>query len=180
MRALQLGVLALVGAALPVSLYVRFVRPQRAEAIEAAEQRLAAGRKEIQDLEAVAGHLPEFQREQETLRERLALLDRIRPARKDPGPLLEQLRALGSSEGLDGVWVEEVSPGEDGPSFRLRMGVRGAPPALVALLGRASQIARLLRVDRIELERQDRGRYEMTLRIVAFRDTGSPRESSER
>lgn len=173
MRALQLGVLALVGAALPLSPYFLFVRPQRTNAIEDAERRLAAGRKEIQDLEAVAAHLPDFQREQETLRARLALLDRIRPASKDPGPLLEQLRALGSSEGLEGVSVEEISPGANGPSVALRLGVRGAPSALVSLLGRLSRIARLLRLERIELERREKGRFELNLRVVAFWDAGS-------
>jgi Tfp pilus assembly protein PilO len=173
MRAFGLLVVALVGAALPLSTYFVLVRPDRAAAVEAAERRLEVGRKKIAELEAVAAHLPEFQLEQEQLQQRLALLDRIRPASQDPGPLLEQLRAIGSSEGLEGVSVEEISPGADGPTLALRLDVRGTPSALVSLLGRLSQIARLLRLERIELERRDKGRFELTLHVVAFRDTGS-------
>jgi Tfp pilus assembly protein PilO len=173
MRALGLLVLAVFGAAIPFSLYFVLVRPDRAAAIEAAERRLEAGRKKIDELEAVAAHLPEFQLEQEQLQERLALLDRIRPASQDPGPLIEQLRAIGSAEGLDGVSVEEISPGTNGPTLALRLSVKGTPSAIVSLLVRLSQIARLLRFERIELERRDKERYELTLRVVAFRDTGS-------
>jgi Tfp pilus assembly protein PilO len=173
MRALGFLVLSLVGAALPLSLYFVLVRPDRAAAVEAAERRLEAGRKKIGELEAVAAHLPEFQLEQQQLQERLALLDRIRPTSGDPGPLIEQLRAVGSAEGLDGISVDELSPGANGPTLALRLGVRGTPSAIVSLLVRLSQIARLLRFERIELERRDKGRYQLTLRVVAFRDTGS-------
>jgi len=171
MRALRLAVLALVGTALPLSFYFGFVRPDRVAAIERAEQRLETRQKEIPALEGIAARLSEFQREQQVLQERLALLEQIRPASRDPGPLLDGLRALASAEGLNEVSVEDLSPGTDDPTLPVRLRAQGAPSALVSLLGRLPRFARMVRLERIELERLEKGRYELVLHLVAFRDT---------
>jgi Tfp pilus assembly protein PilO len=171
MRALRFTVLALAGAALPLAFYWAVVRLDRVAAIETAERRLEAKQKELAALRAIADRLPEFQAEQQALQERLALLDTIRPASEDVAPLVERLRALASAEGLGQVSIEELSPGTKGPTLPVSLRAQGAASALVALLGRLPMIARLLRLERIELERLDAGRYGLVLRLVAFRDT---------
>jgi len=170
MRAFSHAVVALLGAAIPLGFYLGFVRPDRSAAIEAAERRLASRQKEVQALDEVASRLPEFQREQMALRERLALLEEIRPASRETGPLLERLRGLASGEGLDKVSVEEIAPGTDSAAVPIRLRAQGTPRAFAALLGRLARIARLLRVERIEIERQDQGGYGLVLRVVALRD----------
>ncbi len=171
MRSLRFSVLALAGAALPLAFYWAVVRLDRVATIETAERRLEAKQKELAALRVIADRLPEFQAEQQALQERLALLDKIRPASGDTAPLVERLRALASAEGLGQVSIEELSSGSKGPTLPVSLRAQGAPSALVALLGRLPRIARMLRLERIELERQDQGRYELVLHLVAFRDT---------
>ncbi len=170
MRALRFGILALAGAAIPLSFYWAFVRPDRMAAIASAESRLEARQAEIRALGITADKLPEFQRDQQALLERLAVLEQIQPASRDAGPLIERLRSVASEAGLSQVQVEELAAGKDGPTQPLRLRAQGGPAAAVALLGRLPRLARLLRLERIELERLDRGRYELVLRLVAFRD----------
>jgi len=162
--------LFLFGAALPLSFYFAFVNPDRIQAIRTAEERVEARTKEAQALQTIAGRLAEFQREQKTLQERLAVLEAIRPASRDTAPLFDELRGLAAAEGLARVSVAEIAGGTDRATLPIRLSAEGSQPALAALLGRLTRTARLLRLGRIELERLDRGRYALVLRVVAFCD----------
>jgi Tfp pilus assembly protein PilO len=174
MRALRSGILALVGATIPLSFYWAFVRPDRMAAIASAESRLEAKQADIPRLGTIADKLPEFRLEQQALQERLALLDEIRPASRDVGPLLERLRDIASGEGLSQFQVEELPAGKDSPTLPLRLRTQGDPAAVLALLGRLPRLARLLHLERVELERIDSGRYEVVVRLVALRDPTVP------
>ena len=57
MRAFSHAVVALLGAALPLSLYLYLVRPDRAAAVETAEKQLEARQEELQELGVVASRL---------------------------------------------------------------------------------------------------------------------------
>jgi Tfp pilus assembly protein PilO len=174
MRAFSHAVVALLGAALPLSLYLYLVRPDRAAAVETAEKQLEARQKELQELGVVASRLPEFERERKALQERLALLEEIRPASRETGPLIERLRSLAAAEGLGNVSVEEIVPGTDRAGVPIRLSAEGAPRAIASLLERLTRTARLLRVERIELERREKGGYGVTLRVAALQDRPAP------
>jgi Tfp pilus assembly protein PilO len=169
MRAFSHAVVALLGAALPLSFYLWLVRPDRAAAVERAEQRLDARQKELQALAVVAGRFDELQREQRGVEERLARLEEIRPASRETGPLLDELRGLAAAEGLSQVSVEEVSPAADTVAVPIRLRAEGSPKAIAALLGRVPRLARLVRVERIELDRRDKGGYGLVLGVAALR-----------
>jgi Tfp pilus assembly protein PilO len=166
----RLLLLALVGAALPLSGYFAVVRPERARAIAAAGQRQAAREAEVQALEAIGARFPEWKRQEQSLRERMALLDEIRPTEARTGPLVERLRALAAAEGLTGVAVEPLVADANGETVPLRVSAEGAQAPIASLLGRLTSTSRLLRLDRVELERRDKGRYALVVRLVAFRD----------
>ena len=161
--------LFLFGAALPLAGYLLFFYPERAQARKVAEERLEARQKEAQALEQVAGRLPEFKREQQELQERLTQLEQIRPQGRESAPLVDELRGLATDEGLARVSVEEVAAGAESDTLPIRLRAEGSQPELVALLGRLSRTTRLLRLERVELERQDKGRYALALRLRAFR-----------
>ena len=165
--------LFLFGAALPLAGYLVVLNPERAQARKAAEERLAAREKEAQALEQVAGRLPEFKREQQELQERLVQLEQIRPQSRESAPLVDELRGLATDEGLTRVSVEEVAAGAESDTLPIRLRAEGSQPELVALLDRLSRTTRLLRLERVELERQDKGRYALALRLCAFRDKPS-------
>ena len=167
----RLLLVAAVGAALPLSYYLAVVRPERARASVAATERLAAREQEVQALEAVRARLQDWKRQEQSLRERMALLDEIRPTEARTGPLVEQLRGLAMAEGLANVAVEPLAAGANGEIVPLRVSAEGGQAQVVSLLGRLTSTSRLLRVDRIELERRDKGRYAIVLQLVAFRDT---------
>ena len=170
MRAFSHALVALLGAALPLSFYLWFVRPERTAAIETAEKQLEARQQEIQMLEVVTGRLAEVQHQERAFQDRLALLEQIRPASRETGPLIERLRGLAAAEGLGRVSVEEISPGSDTAAVPIRLSAEGSGRAIIALLGRLPRIARLLRLERIELERLDKGSYTLVLRVAALRD----------
>jgi len=169
MRAFSHAVVALLGAALPFSVYLWLVRPGRASAIEKAEQRLDARQKELQALVVVTDRLDEFQRERRGVEERLALLEAIRPASRETGPLREQLSGLAAADGLSQVSVEEVSSGADAAALPIQLRAEGSAQAIASLLARIPRLAQLVRVERIELDRRDQGGYGLVLRVAALR-----------
>jgi Tfp pilus assembly protein PilO len=174
MRAFSHAVVALLGAALPLALYFVLLEPSRSGDVSAAEARLSARQQQLSALALAASHLPELQREQHGLEERLALLEQIRPASRDTGPLRESLRELAAAEGLTRISVEEVTPAADAARVPLRLSAEGPPPAIASLLGRLTRTARLLSLERVELERLEQGRFALQLRLLAFRDKPEP------
>jgi Tfp pilus assembly protein PilO len=169
MRAFSHAVVALLGAALPLSFYLWLVRPDRAAAIERAEQRLDARQKELQALAVVVGRLDEFQRDQRGVEERLALLEQIRPASRETGPLREELRGLAAAGGLSQVSVEELPSGAEPAALPIQLRAEGSPKAIASLLAGIPRLARLVRIERIELERRDKGGYGLVLNVAALR-----------
>lgn len=171
MAAARLLVAAAVGAALPLAAYFTLVRPERTRAVAATAERLAAHEREVQALEAIRARLPEWKREEQSLRERMALVDEIRPSDARTGPLVERLRGLAAAEGLAGVAVEPLAPDASGETVPVSVRAEGSQAQVASLLDRLASSSRLLRVDRVELERRDQGRYALLVRLVAFRDT---------
>jgi Tfp pilus assembly protein PilO len=161
--------LFVLGAAFPLAVYLVFYYPDRAETLKAAQARLSAREKELQSLTAVADRIPDFEREQQELKERLTELERIRPTSSDVAPLADELRSLAAAEGVARVAVEELPAGES-DTLPLRLRAEGSQRQLAALLARLPRTTRLLRLERVELERQDGGRYALALRLCAFRE----------
>lgn len=170
MRALRLTLLALVGAAVPLGLYWGSVRPDRARVIATAERRLEARQQETRTLGEIAERYPEFEREQQALQERLAALAEIVPRGRELAPLFERLRALAADEGLGDVVLDDMAPERDAQGVPIRLQAQGRPGQLLALVARLSQVVRLLSRERAELERLAERRYQLTLRLVAYRE----------
>jgi Tfp pilus assembly protein PilO len=162
--------LFLLGAAFPLAVYRVSFHPDRAQTLKAAEARLSAREKELQSLTAVADRLPDFEREQQELKDRLTALERVRPPSSDTAALVDELRGLAASEGVARVSIEELAAGAGSETLPLRLQGEGSQRQLAALLGRLGGTARLLRLERVELERQDNGRYALALRLCAFRE----------
>jgi len=162
---------AALGVALPLAAYFGLVRPERTRAAAASAERLAAREQEVQALEAIRARLPEWKREEESLRERMALVDEIRPTQARTAPLVERLRGLAATEGLAGVVVEPLAPDANGETVPVRVRAEGGQAQIASLLGRLAASSRLLRLERVELERREKGRYALVARLVAFRDT---------
>ena len=171
MAAPRLLLAAAVGAALPLSAYFALVRPGRTRAVAAAAERLSAREREVQSLEAIRARLPEWKREEESLRERMALVDEIRPTEARTGALVEQLRGFAAADGLAEVAIEPQAADASGETVPLRVRAEGSQAQVASLLGRLASSSRLLRLDRVEVERRDKGRYALQVRLVAFRDT---------
>ena len=171
MAAPRLLIVAAVGAALPLSAYLLLARPERTRAVSAAAARLSAREREVQALEAIRARLPEWKRQEGSLRERLALVDEIRPTEARTGALVERLRGFAAADGLAEVAVEPLAPDASGETVPLRVRAEGSQAQAASLLGRLASSSRLLRLDRVELERRDKGRYALVVRLVAFRDT---------
>lgn len=165
--------LFLFGAAFPLAAYLAFFYPDRSETLKTAETRLSAREKEVQALSAVADRLPEFQREQQELQQRLTELERVRPQSSDTASLGNDLRKLAADEGLARVAVGEDAASASADTLPIRLRAEGSQRQLAALLGRLGRTTRLLRLERVELERLERGRYALTLRLCAFREKPS-------
>jgi Tfp pilus assembly protein PilO len=165
--------LFLFGAAFPLAAYLGFFYPDRSQTLKTAETRLSAREKQVQALSLVADRLPEFQREQQELQQRLTELERVRPQSSDTVPLVNDLRKLAADEGLARVAVEEGGAGASAETLPIQLRAEGSQRQLAALLGRLGRTTRLLRLERVELERQERGRYALALRLCAFREKPS-------
>jgi Tfp pilus assembly protein PilO len=165
--------LFLFGAAFPLAAYLGFFYPDRSEALKMAETRLAAREKEVQALSVVADRLPDFQREQQGLQQRLTELERIRPQSPDTAALEDELRRIAADEGVARVAVEESEAGASAETLPILLHAEGSQRQLAGLLGRLGRTTRLLRLERVELERLERGRYALALRLCAFREKPS-------
>lgn len=173
-RALRLTLLALLGAAVPLGVYWGFVRPDRARVIATAERRLEARQKETRVLGEIAERYPEFERERQALQARLSELAPVVPRGRELAPLFERLRALAADEGLGEVVLDDMAPERDAQGLPVRLRVEGRPEQLLALVGRLDQVVRLITLERVELERVAAERYQLTLRLVAFREQAGP------
>jgi Tfp pilus assembly protein PilO len=165
--------LFLFGAAFPLAGYLVVVHPERTRALQAAEARLLAREKEAQALAVIADRLPEFRRDQQELQERLTQLKTIRPPSTGAAALVGELRGLAADAGLARVSVEELAAAAESDTLPIRLAAEGSQPELVALLGRLSRTTRLLRLERVELERLGKERYALALRLCAFREKPS-------
>jgi len=161
--------LFLFGAAIPIATYLGGFYPDRSQTLKAAETRLSAREKEVQALSVVADRLPEFQREQQELQQRLTELERIRPQSSDTAALVDELRKLAADEGVARVAVEEGGASASAETLPIQLRAEGSQRQLAELIGRLGRTTRLLRLERIELERLERGRYALALRLCAFR-----------
>ena len=165
--------LFLFGASFPLAVYLVLYYPERTPTLKEAAARLSAREKELQALTLAADRLPEFQREQQGLKERLTELEQIRPPSPDMAPLVDELRKLAGDEGVARVAVEEIAVGAESDTLPLRLRAEGSQRQLSALVARLGRTTRLLRLERVELEQQDRGGYALALRLCAFREPAS-------
>ncbi len=167
---LRAAVVAAACAALPVAAYWLLVRPGTERALETRQARLDVGNKTLHALEVTANKLDEFKRASDELDGRLSALEQIRPREAQLTPLLERLRSAATSSGVN--LVEEKPLPEDDGRIRFELRLLGTPAAFQAFVERLPRLARLVVVDRIEIERRGAKDFDFTVRLSAFRLKG--------
>ena len=160
------AMVALLAAAVPLSAYLLFFRGPKRSAVEALESRLEGGARELRALEITTERLSEFRRESDLVDERLALLEKIRPAAPATDAFVERVREVCREQALEVLDAKALPPGAESAAIELR--VAGTPAAVSSLLERLYRLARLNRVDRIALLRRGGARSEFELRILTF------------
>jgi Tfp pilus assembly protein PilO len=157
-------------AALPVATYWLLFRPGTERALQARQVRLDNGKKTIHALEVTANKLEEFKRENAELDGGLSGMEQIRPREAQLTPLLERLRSAATSSGAILLEEKPLPEGDERVRFELRL--RGTPAAIQAFVERLPRLARLVVVDRIEMERRGAKDFDFTVRLSAFRLKG--------
>lgn len=163
--AVRLGLVALTSAALPLGIYWLAVRPSALDGLERTRARIGDTDRVRRALEVTLSRLQEFQADDAALREKLSILEQIRPPEPRLEPLEGRLREVATGYGLALVeWTPHA--GDDAARVDLRL--RGPYAGLVSFLERLQRLARLIRVERIEMERREGPQFELQLRISAF------------
>lgn len=164
-RGLKLVAAGLAGALVPLIAYGLLVRPQTMAGLAAQEKRLEDGARELRALEITANKLEEFKRESALLDEKLALLETILPGEARSAALFDQLRELAATDRLTVVETKTVHEGDATAS--LELGLRGTPADFASFATRLPRIARLVAMERVEIERRTDGAFDFRLRLVA-------------
>jgi Tfp pilus assembly protein PilO len=161
----MLVVAGFASALVPLAAYAFVVRPQAVTGLTAQEQRLERGAKELHALEVTANKFEEFKRESELLDEQLTLLEKVLPREPAAASLVARLRELAVT---DRLMVVEAKPLHEGDTTTsLEVALQGAPADFASFTTRLPRIARLVAMERVEIERRSDGTFDFRLRLVA-------------
>lgn len=156
---------------------------------EAEARRLAAEvqglRTAARDLENTASKLPEFLRESAAREARVALLDAVLPREALTEALVYSLATLGARSGVE---IEESVPGpptrarsrsgDAYASLPLRLRAHGRLDALARFIERLPRLARLVRVEALDLQREQGSRFRADVELLAFHLPPAPAAST--
>ena len=131
--------------------------------IDTMQGDLAEKQREISDGQAIEARLPEFEREIESLKQKLGDVQQILPTGRETGDLLRWIKNLGDQSNLD---LKSFSPGGLRPvefykEFPIEMNVTGTYHDLGLFLDRVSKYQRIINVDNLritKLKQRDRGK----------------------
>jgi hypothetical protein len=157
---------ATAAAAATILLYVAAGRLGAPEAIASKEARAAALEAELRALTITANKLPEFKAEVAKLEHHAATLEQIRPLAPGGEAFLVRLRELSGRAGLDVDEARALAPA--GGAVAVELKLRGTRAAFLDFLERLPNLARLNRVDRVEMQRDAGPGFAFTVRIAAF------------
>ena len=159
-------VLVFAALALGIVVIAYFVFPNlktmQAE-IDTMQEDLAVKLRDISDGQAIEARLPEFEREIESLKQKLGDVQQILPTGRETGDLLRWIKNLGDQSNLD---LKSFSPGGLRPvefykEFPIEMNVTGTYHDLGLFLDRVSKYQRIINVDNLRMSKvaqRDRGR----------------------
>ncbi len=154
-------VLVFAGLALGIVVIAYFVFPNlktmQAE-IDTMQEDLAEKQREISDGQAIEARLPEFEREIESLKQKLGDVQQILPTGRETGDLLRWIKNLGDQSNLD---LKSFSPGGLRPvefykEFPIEMNVTGTYHDLGLFLDRVSKYQRIINVDNLRMSKAAR------------------------
>jgi Tfp pilus assembly protein PilO len=163
---LRLASIALVCAGLPLGIYLLGMRPAELERLKQSEVRLEAETADLRALTITANRLEEFKAARADRDEKLKLLEQIRPREPQVEPALDRLRAIAMEYGLTVLEAQALPAGEAAAPLELRL--RGEHPGIVSFIRRLPRLARLIRLDRVEMERLSGPQFELRLRVTVF------------
>ncbi len=163
---LGLCALAMAAAGLPLGIYLLALRPAALSELAHEEASLESKGRDLRALEVTANKLEEFKADRASLSEKVALVEQIRPREPQVEPTLDRLRAIATGSGLSVVDAKALPAGEATAPLELRL--RGGYPDLVSFIGRLPRLARLIRIDRVEMERLLGPQFELRLRVTVF------------
>ena len=164
--ALRLGGLALAAAGVPLGTYFLALRPTALSQLTQEEARLERMGRDLRALEITANKLEEFKADVASLEENAARLEQIRPREPQVEPALDRLRTIATGYGLNLLEAKALPAGVATAPLELRL--RGGYPDLVSFIRRLPRLARLVRVDRLEMERILGSQFELRLRVTVF------------
>ena len=156
-------VLVFAALALGIVVIAYFVFPNmktmQAE-IDTMQGDLAEKQREISDGQAIEARLPEFEREIESLTQKLGDVQQILPTGRETGDLLRWIKNLGDQSNLD---LKSFSPGGLRPvefykEFPIEMNVTGTYHDLGLFLDRVSKYQRIINVDNLRMTKATGGR----------------------
>ena len=161
-------VLVFAALALGIVVIAYFVFPNlktmQAE-IDTMQEDLAVKLRDISDGQAIEARLPEFEREIESLKQKLGDVQQILPTGRETGDLLRWIKNLGDQSNLD---LKSFSPGGLRPvefykEFPIEMNVTGTYHDLGLFLDRVSKYQRIINVDNLRMSKAARGERGKTI-----------------
>ena len=183
-------VLVFAALALGIVVIAYFVFPNlktmQAE-IDTMQEDLAEKQREISDGQAIEARLPEFEREIESLKQKLGDVQQILPTGRETGELLRWIKNLGDQSNLD---LKSFSPGGLRPvefykEFPIEMNVTGTYHDLGLFLDRVSKYQRIINVDNLRMSkvtRRERGKTiqaSFTATTFVYDEEGATAEVSQ-
>ncbi len=128
--------------------------------IDTMQEDLAEKQRDISDGQAIEARLPEFEREIESLKQKLGDVQQILPTGRETGDLLRWIKNLGDQSNLD---LKSFSPGGLRPvefykEFPIEMNVTGTYHDLGLFLDRVSKYQRIINVDNLRMTKATGGR----------------------
>jgi type IV pilus assembly protein PilO len=183
-------VLVFAALALGIVVIAYFVFPNlktmQAE-IDTMQEDLAVKLRDISDGQAIEARLPEFEREIESLKQKLGDVQQILPTGRETGDLLRWIKNLGDQSNLD---LKSFSPGGLRPvefykEFPIEMNVTGTYHDLGLFLDRVSKYQRIINVDNLRMSKvaqRDRGKTiqaSFTATTFVYDEEGATAEVSQ-